>query len=195
MCWPNNEPHSHPVARPNAGFRALEYDFPPGVRKPLGRPNLRLRTSGALFVLAVTSLAATDWAAEKETVSTRASDINLEELMKMEIPVVEAASKYKQKTTEAPSSVTIVTADEVKRYGHRTLADILESVPGLYVSYDRNYSFLGIRGFNREDNSRVLLLVDGHRVNNSLSDGALIGTEFILDVDLIDRVEVIRGPG
>ena len=114
----------------------------------------------------------------------------------MEIPMVEAASKYKQKTTEAPSSVTIVTADEVKKYGHRTLADILRSVPGLYVTSDRNYSFLGVRGFNRGDyNSRVLLLVDGHRVNNSLSDGAFIGTEFILDVDLIDRVEIIRGPG
>src|SRR5947209_10146457 len=35
----------------------------------------------------------------------------------------------------------------------------------------------------------------GHRMNNSLSDAGFIGTEFILDVDLIDRVEVIRGPG
>src|SRR5205823_9088176 len=78
----------------------------------------------------------------------------------------------------------------------RTLADILQSVRGLQVSYNRNYSFVGVRGFNRGDfNSRVLLLVDGHRINNSLSDGAFIGTEFILDVDLIDRVEVIRGPG
>ena len=127
---------------------------------------------------------------------TEPTEINFEELIKMEIPVVEAASKYKQKVTEAPSSVTIVTADEVKRYGHRTLADILQSAPGLYVTYDRNYSFLGVRGFNLGDyNNRVLLLVDGHRLNNSLSDSAFIGTEFILDVDLIDRVEIIRGPG
>src|SRR5438445_3702943 len=114
----------------------------------------------------------------------------------MEIPTVEAASKYKQKITEAPASVTIIGADEVKKYGYRTLADILRSAPGLYVTYDRNYSFLGVRGFNLGDsNDRVLLLVDGHRINNSLSDSAFIGTEFILDADLIDRVEVIRGPG
>ena len=114
----------------------------------------------------------------------------------MEIPTVEAASKYKQKTTEAPSSITIITSDEVKKYGHRTLADILASAPGLHVSYDRNYSFLGVRGFNLGDNNnRVLLLVDGHRINNSLSDSAYLGTEFLLDVDLIDRVEIIRGPG
>src|SRR5262245_61646857 len=124
------------------------------------------------------------------------TELTLDELMRMEIPKVYGASKYEQKTTEAPSSVTIVTSEEVKKYGHRTLADILQSVRGLYVTYNRNYSFLGTRGFNRGDfNSRILLLVDGHRVNNSLSDGAFLGTEFILDVDLIDRVEVIRGPG
>ena len=63
------------------------------------------------------------------------------------------------------------------------------------VTYDRNYSFLGARGVNRGDyNNRVLVLVDGHRINNNLSDGGFIGTEFILDADLIKQVEVIRGP-
>src|SRR5882724_131344 len=155
-------------------------------------------TKGACFCLLVLALPAMNWAAENPT-ATKPSDpteIDFAELIKMEIPVVEAASKYKQKITEAPSSVTILTSEEVKRYGHRTLADVLQSVPGLYITYDRNYSFLGVRGFNLGDNNnRVLLLVDGHRLNNSLSDSAYLGTEFILDVDLIDRVEIIRGPG
>jgi len=139
------------------------------------------------------------WSAETTSDGTKPAEpteINFEELIKMEIPVVEAASKYKQKITEAPASVTVITADEVKKYGHRTLADILRTVPGLYVSYDRGNARLGVRGvISRDYNSRVLLLVDGHRMNNSLSDGAPIGTEFILDVDLIERVEIIRGPG
>jgi len=59
---------------------------------------------------------------------------------------VYAASKIEQKTTEAPSSVTIVTADEIKKFGYRTLAEVLRSVPGFNVSYDRNYAFLGARG-------------------------------------------------
>lgn len=115
------------------------------------------------------------------------------------IPEVSAVVKFKQKATEAPSAVTVVTADEIKFYGHRTLADVLRTVPGMHTSYDRNYTFLGVRGFNRGDinslNSRMLLLVDGHRVNNNLTDGAFIGNEFLLDVDLIDKVEVSRGPG
>ena len=101
-----------------------------------------------------------------------------------------------QKPTEAPSSVTVITSDEIKKYGHRTLADVLQSVQGFHVSYDRNYAFLGARGVSLGDfNSRILLLVDGHRVNNNLTDGAYIDTAFILDIDLIDRVEIIRGPG
>jgi len=122
--------------------------------------------------------------------------LSLEELMEIPVPTVFAASKLEQKITAAPSSVTIVTSDEIKKYGDRTLADVLQSVQGMQVSYDRNYAFLGTRGINLGDfNSRVLVMIDGHRVNNNLTDGAFIDTAFILDVDLIDRVEIIRGPG
>src|SRR5205814_2487644 len=100
------------------------------------------------------------------------------------------------KVTEAPASVTIITAEDIRKYGYRTLADILRNVRGFYVTYDRNYSYLGVRGFGRpaDYNSRVALLVDGHRVNDNVYDQAPLGTEFPIDVDLIDRVEVIRGP-
>ena len=124
------------------------------------------------------------------------TELPIEALMNLDVPKVYAASKIEQKTTEAPSSITIITADEVKKYGYRTLADVLQGVQGFNVSYDRNYAFLGARGISLGDfNSRMLLLVDGHRVNNNLTDGASIGTDFILDVDLVDRVEIIRGPG
>jgi len=123
------------------------------------------------------------------------AELPLEALMDIEVPKVYSASKLEQQESEAPASVTIVSSDEVKKYGYRTLADILASAPGFNVSYDRNYDFLGVRGVSLGDfNSRMLLLVNGHRVNNNLTDGAAIGTDFILDIDLIDRVEIIRGP-
>ncbi|MDH3383981.1 MAG: TonB-dependent receptor plug domain-containing protein, partial [Deltaproteobacteria bacterium] len=119
--------------------------------------------------------------------------MSLEELMN--IPVY-GASKYEQKLTEAPSSVSIVTSRDISKYGYRTLTDIIRGQRGFYVTYDRNYHYMGNRGFLRpgDYNSRVLLLVDGHRTNDALYDSAAIGTSFILDVDLIDRVEFIRGP-
>jgi len=119
-----------------------------------------------------------------------------ESILLNEIPPVFGASKYEQRLEEAPSSVTIITAEEIARYGYRTLGDVLRSVRGLYVTYDRNYSYVGVRGFSRptDYNSRVLVMIDGHRTNENIYHMAMIGTEGIVDVDLIDRVEVIRGP-
>jgi iron complex outermembrane receptor protein len=113
-----------------------------------------------------------------------------------ETPIVYSAAKYEQKINEAPASVTLITADQIRKYGYRTFAQILQSVPGLFATYDRNYDYLGIRGFNRpgDYNSRVLVLVDGHRLNDAVYDQAPIGTDSPIDVDLIERVEVVRGP-
>jgi outer membrane receptor for ferrienterochelin and colicins len=120
------------------------------------------------------------------------SEISLEQLSNVK---VFTASKHLQNTSEAPSSVTVITADEIQQQGYRTLADILRSVRGFYVTNDRNYSYLGVRGFGLpgDYNTRVLLLIDGHRSNDNIYDQAMLGTEFPLDVDVIARVEVIRG--
>ena len=124
------------------------------------------------------------------------TELPLEALMQIKVPEIYSASKFEQKATAAPASATVITSDEIKRYGYRTLGDILASVPGFYVSYDRNYAYLGARGVNLGNaNNRILLLVDGHRINNDLNDSAAIDTSFMLDVDLIDRVEIIHGPG
>ncbi len=130
------------------------------------------------------------------TLTNIADQLPLEQLGQIPIQSVSTASRYTQKTTEAPAYVTVVTADEIKRFGYRTLADVLNSVNGLYVTADRCYSYLGVRGFNRpgDFNSRVLVMVDGHRVNDNVYEGTYIGREFLLDVDLIERVEVVRGP-
>ncbi len=122
------------------------------------------------------------------------TQLPIEELMSIQVTT---ASKFPQKTMEAPSSVSIITAADIKNFGYRTLADIVRSVRGMAVSYDRNYDYFGIRGMGRtgDYNSRVLLLVDGFRINDPIYDTAPIGTEFPLDVDLIDRVEIVRGPG
>jgi outer membrane receptor for ferrienterochelin and colicin len=150
----------------------------------------------AFCVLAVCQALGASTKADSSQASSDLTELSLEALMEIKVPTVYGASKFEQRTTEAPSSISIVTSDEIKRYGHRTLADVLQSVQGLHVSYDRNYAFLGTRGVNLGDfNSRILLLIDGHRVNNNLTDGAFIDTAFVLDIDLVDRVEIIRGPG
>ena len=133
--------------------------------------------------------------AESEQMALESSMDN-EELLFADIPSVFSASKYEQKVTEAPARISIVTADEIQRYGHRTLIDILNTLPGFQSTYDRNFSFIGNRGFNipGDYNTRILLLIDGHRVNENVYDGAEADRGLVIDVDLIKRVEVVRGP-
>jgi outer membrane receptor for ferrienterochelin and colicins len=128
--------------------------------------------------------------------SSQLPDMPIEDLLGVNIQRVFGASERLQPVTEAPSSVTIVTADDIRRYGYRTLGDILGGVRGFYVSGDRNYSYLGSRGFGRpgDYNTRVLLLVNGHKINDNVYDQAFIGAELGIDVAMFDRVEIIRGP-
>lgn len=122
--------------------------------------------------------------------------MDLEQLTNLKVEKVYGVSKFEQVVTEAPASVSVVTAEEIKHYGWRTLADVLQASRGFFTSYDRNYSYIGTRGFNRpgDYNTRVLLLLDGHQINDVIYESAAIGTEFILDLALIDRIEIIRGP-
>ena len=110
---------------------------------------------------------------------------------------VYSASRHLEEARDSPSSVSVITAEEIRRYGWRTLADVLRSLRGFYTSYDRNYTYLGVRGFLRpgDYNSRVLFLLNGHRLNDNVYGGGYIATEFPLDLDLIDHIEVVRGPG
>jgi iron complex outermembrane receptor protein len=123
-------------------------------------------------------------------------DLSLEELMRIDAGRVFGASERMQPVTEAPASVSFVTAEEIARAGYRTLADILRGVRGFYVTDDRNFSFLGARGFGTpgDYNSRILLLVNGHRVNDNVFGQAEIGAEFGMDPAMFERVEIIRGP-
>ncbi|MBA2354600.1 MAG: TonB-dependent receptor, partial [Acidobacteria bacterium] len=123
-------------------------------------------------------------------------DLSLEELMGLDAGQVYGASERLQPVTEAPASVSFITAEEIARFGYRTLADILRGVRGMYVSNDRNFSLMGARGFGKpgDYNSRILLLVNGHRVNDNVFGQAEIGAEFGMDPALFERVEIIRGP-
>lgn len=116
--------------------------------------------------------------------------------MQMDAGQVFGASERLQPAIEAPASVSFITAQEIERYGYRTLADVLRAVRGLYISNDRNFSVLGTRGFSKpgDFNSRILLLVNGHRVNDNIFGQAEIGAEFGLDPTMFERVEIIRGP-
>jgi iron complex outermembrane receptor protein len=156
---------------------------------------MRVITSRRILVFLVLAFLPVTAGAQART-PVDLANISLEELLRIEIEPVFGASMRLQPVTEAPASVTIITGAEIARYGYRTLADVLRSVRGFYVTNDRNYSYLGARGFARlgDFNTRILLLVDGHRMNDNTFDQAAIGLEFGLDAAMFERVEIVRGP-
>ncbi|MFO0984458.1 MAG: TonB-dependent receptor [Planctomycetota bacterium] len=144
------------------------------------------RASTAEAALAPQSRAADDGA-----------DVALEELVLFEpSPPVYAASKREQQSADAPADVIVITADDIRRYGYRTVTEALRFVSGTFLSTDLDYDFIGVRGFAipGDYNTRVLVLINGHTINSG-ADGSVTYETLNLHVDAIDHIEVIKGPG
>lgn len=117
--------------------------------------------------------------------------LSLSELL--ERPVV-AASRYAQRPGSSPLLVSSVDDEQIRRLGYRTLGDALRSMRGTYLSNDRNYTFVGIEGFNvhSDFNSRIALSVDDHQLNDAVLGQATAGLEAGIPMIAIERVELVR---
>jgi len=125
---------------------------------------------------------------------TDLTEIPLEDLLNTEVVT---ASKIAQQVSDAPSAVSIVTAKDIRAYGYRTLAEIINSMRGLNTVSDHVYTYMSGRGFGRPGDypGRVMLLIDGHQANDNLYNSSYLGNDGLLDTELIDRVEYVSGPG
>ncbi|NZA25789.1 TonB-dependent receptor [Luteimonas sp. SJ-92] len=160
---------------------------PPSPAAPSAPSGLRPAVAAALALACSGAFAAEPSAADLAA-------LPIERLLDLE---VSTASRFRQDAREAPSAVRVITAGQIRDHGWRTLGEALASLPGLFASYDRNYAYLGARGFLRPGDfgSRFLLLVDGVRNNDPIYDQANVGTDFALDMDLVERIEYVPGPG
>ncbi len=120
------------------------------------------------------------------------TDTGLEQLLQTRIY---GASKFEQTLEDSPSSVTVTTENDLKIYGHETLADVMNTLKGVNTSYDRVYRYTGIRGLSRPSdyNTRMLTLSDGFRLNEPLYDSALVGNESTIDLDWVKSIEYVSG--
>lgn len=126
--------------------------------------------------------------------ATNLEQMSLEQLMNISIV---GASKYEQKQQQVAAAVSVITRHDIRTYGWRTLGEALASLPGIYTTYDYQYENLGVRGFGLPGDltTRVLITVNGNRINDATYDQGPIGRDFPLDIDLIERIEFIPGPG
>ncbi|QSQ11477.1 TonB-dependent receptor domain-containing protein [Myxococcus landrumensis] len=112
-------------------------------------------------------------------------------------PPVRAASKNLVAVDDAPASTTVLTQEELRAFGWRTLAEALAGVRGFFLTDDRTYTYLGVRGFSPPGdlNTRISILWDGHAMNDVWAGQGFAAHDFNVDLLEIERIEVVRGPG
>jgi iron complex outermembrane receptor protein len=100
---------------------------------------------------------------------------------------------------EEPGTVTVVTEEDIRRTGARTIAEVLDTVPGLEVLTDNlGRSRIVVRGlpgglsFGGSEN--VLILLNGLKLNENVTGGAT-AVNLDIPVDNVKKIEIVRGPG
>ena len=122
-------------------------------------------------------------------------DLSLQQLLNMQVTT---ASKSEEKLSDAPGVISVVTKDELKRFGGNTLRDALERVPGLSfaTAFFQDRSLISVRGDQfKVTSGHVLLLLNGRPVRESMEGGITSEMFESFPIGIIERIEVVRGPG
>jgi iron complex outermembrane receptor protein len=144
----------------------------------------------ALAVLSPSALAQTTSPAESVE---DPDDLGLEELLN---DVVVTATKTIQRVEEAPAIVTVVTREEIRQWGYRSVAEVLGHVVGFFVLDDHilpNLAVRGVSGGLRAESGIVKVMIDGHSVAFRSTAGNWLGVELV-PLSAVERVEILRGP-
>jgi len=123
-----------------------------------------------------------------------AADYPSEQEYLQDFPIVLSASRLNQPLSEAPNAVTVIDRGMIKESGFRTTADIFRLVPGMYVDYQSGGEpLVGYRGATDAYPRRMQVLIDGRSV--ALPPYNIVDwNDLPLNVDDIERIEVVRGP-
>jgi iron complex outermembrane recepter protein len=119
-------------------------------------------------------------------------DLSIEELSNIEVISV---SKREQRLSDAPTSLFVITSEDIRRSGVTSLAEALRLAPNLQVArISANEYAISARGFNGTAANKLLVLIDGRSVYSPLFSGVFWDVQDVMIED-IERIEVISGPG
>lgn len=106
------------------------------------------------------------------------------------------ATKRKISLRKAPAIAAVITADEIKNMGARYLSDVMKMIPGFQISInDMGRYMYEVRGIRTSTSEKLLVMMDGHRLNEAYTGAALSHLFNDLSIENIKQIEVIRGPG
>ncbi|HZW09489.1 MAG TPA: TonB-dependent receptor [Phycisphaerales bacterium] len=121
-----------------------------------------------------------------------AVQLSLEQLMSIDVTSV---SGVEQQLLRSPAAVDVITGEDIRRTGHRSIAEALRLAPGVFVGRTASHGWaISPRGMNGLFANKTLVLMDGRRLYDPLHGGTFWDVQDPLLGD-VDRIEVIRGPG
>ena len=121
--------------------------------------------------------------------------LSLEDLLNKQ---VETASKIDEKLSDAPGIVSVITHDELERFGAMTLRDVMERVPGLFLASDfmTDRTLIGVRGDQiKNTGAHTLILINGRPTREVVQGGISTDIYQSFPVEIIEQIEVVKGPG
>jgi outer membrane cobalamin receptor len=106
--------------------------------------------------------------------------------------VVVTATKSEKETKDVTQSVTVITAEEIKRSGAVTVAEALQTAVGVFITSQGPKGALDTIALRGAQYSQVLVLLDGKRMNSTRDSGVDLSA-LPVSVDDIERIEIVRG--
>jgi outer membrane receptor protein involved in Fe transport len=128
--------------------------------------------------------------------SAQVSEVGVYGASQSEEETVVGAAKREQSLGTVASAVTVLTADQMRRFGYRSLSEALRGIAGVYIVDDRMVERIGVRGLQLlgDANTRILILIDGTPLNEPWAQFVDSSTALPVSLDDVARIEVIRGP-
>lgn len=134
-----------------------------------------------------------DQSAQSST-GTNPLEMAPEDFFNSDLTVFSPAKKI-QKLKNTSSATYVLTSDDIRRSGSVNLVDVLRLLPGIQVARVSAHEWaISARGFNQVYGNKILLLVDGTPVESPLFNG-ILWENINIPLDIIDRIECVRGPG
>jgi outer membrane receptor protein involved in Fe transport len=124
-------------------------------------------------------------------------DVSSLDLRSLLDPAVEVVGLREERASDASASVFVLSAEDIRRHGFRTLEEALRAVPGLFTYADGLGPMAGVRGLGLlgDRSTRLLMLVDGHPLNDSVAmGGSHLGRDLPVPMAAVRRIEVVKGP-
>ncbi len=150
------------------------------------------------ITLTLASNAMSQQAPSPQNTGAAAGDLaamDLEQLMNLNVTT---ASLFSDKLSEAPGIMSVVTSDELRRFGGLTLGEILDRVPGLTQSsqYFTDRNLVAADGDQtKTSGAHILFLINGRPTREVMEGGIISDLLESFPVEVLERIEVIRGPG